>query len=91
MTPEEAAVLRRSWLGTAVSAGLAGLVMLVLAHGPITSYLDTASALVLAAAVVIGAVGVRRPERAARPAVLAVSILGVVAAVIVSVGFFVTR
>lgn len=90
MTPDKAA-RSRSWLGTAVSAGATGVLMLLVARGPITSYLDTGGALVLAAAVILGAVGVRTRERTVRPATLAVSMLCVAATVIVGVGLFAAR
>lgn len=91
MTPDDAAAVRRSWLATAFAAALVGALMIVWASGPIASYLDTAGTIVLAEALVLGAVGIWRLERVVRLAMLAVSVLSAAAAAVVAVGFLLAR
>jgi cytochrome bd-type quinol oxidase subunit 2 len=95
---QAAAAMRRSWLSTAVTAGLVGVLLLVLAHGAIAAYFDVAGALEVLAAVVLAVAGSRRatqvlqePPGQARPAVVFVSLLSLVPILVVGAGLVAGR
>lgn len=82
---QAATAIRRSWLSTAVTAGLVGVLLLALAHGATAVCFDAAWGLEVVAAVVFAVVGSRRaaqvlrdPAGAARPAMVLVSLLSLV-------------
>jgi predicted tellurium resistance membrane protein TerC len=95
---QTAAAVRRSWLSTAVTAGLVGVLLLVLAHGAIAAYFDVAGVLEVFAAVVLTVVGSRRAAQVlqdspgqARPTVVFVSLLSLVPILVVGAGLVASR